>query len=80
MSTWPLVVYGCSALLALALLYFFRARSWYWHVLSVAAAFGVGLAPIPKQYNNNQTTLIIGSVFFFLLLWGFCAPLFRRTR
>lgn len=79
MSTWVLVCYGGAALVALLLLLVFRAKSWYWHVLSILAALVVGLVPIPPQLNTPQGSLIIGSVFTFLLLWGVAAPFFRRT-
>jgi hypothetical protein len=80
MSNLPFLVYGAAALIALALLYFVRARSWYWHVLSVLAALAVGLVPIPPKYNTTQGTLVVGSFFVFLLLWGVAAPFFRKRR
>ena len=80
MSNWPFVVYGGAALIALALLYFLRARAWYWHVLSLVVALTVGLIPIPPKYNTTQGTLVIGSVFVFFLLWGVAAPFFGRER
>ena len=80
MSNLPFVVYGAAALITLALLYFFRARAWYWHVLSVLVALAVGLIPIPPKYNTAQGTLVVGSVFVFLLLWGVSAPFFRKRR
>jgi hypothetical protein len=76
----PFIVYGSSALLALLLLAIFRARRWYWHVLSVLAAFGIGLTPIPPRYNTNEVTLAIGFVFTFLFLWGAAAPFFGPKR
>jgi hypothetical protein len=76
MSNWPFVVYGGAALIALALLYFLRARAWYWHVLSLVVALTVGLIPIAPKYNTTQGTLVIGAVFVFFLLWGVAAPFF----
>ena len=75
---WVLLAYGGAALLALVLLYFARARSWYWHVLSVLVALVIGLVPIPPQFNDPQSSLIIGFVFTFLFFWGIGAPFFRR--
>jgi hypothetical protein len=80
MSNWPFVVYGGAALIALALLYFLRARAWYWHVLSLVVALTVGLIPLPPKYNTTQGTLVIGFVFVFFLLWGVAAPFFARER
>jgi hypothetical protein len=73
-------VYGASAVLALVILFFSGAKAWYWHVLSVAVALGIGLMPVPVKYNNPTTSLIIGSVFTFLLLWGVAAPFLGRRR
>ncbi|HBY58736.1 MAG TPA: hypothetical protein DEH78_02865 [Solibacterales bacterium] len=71
------LVYGGSALLAVALLYFFHARHWYWHLLAIAAAIGIGLIPIPIQYASPVTDMSVGAVVIFLLFWGLLAPLFR---
>lgn len=66
-------VYVSALVLALALLYFFHAK-WYWHVLSVLAAVAVGIAPPMESWWPPD--LVIGFVFFFLLIWGLGAPLF----
>ena len=78
MSTWVITAYGCSFLLALILLFFKRAQRWYWHILSLLVGLGIGLMPIPAQLNTPRGSLIIGSVFTFLVVWGVAAPLFRR--
>jgi hypothetical protein len=75
---WVFMVYGCAAALAFVLLYFARAKSWYWHVISVLLALVIGLVPIPPRFNNSQTTLVIGFFFTFLMLWGVAAPFFRK--
>lgn len=77
-TTWVVLTYGSAAALALLLLLLFHARSWYWHVLSVLVALVIGLIPIPPKYNNPESTLVIGFVFVFFLLWGVAAPFFRR--
>jgi hypothetical protein len=69
------VVYSAALLLALALLYFFRAK-WYWHVLSVIAAVAVGLAPPHEAWQPPD--LLVGFVFVFLFVWGIGAP-FTKT-
>jgi hypothetical protein len=73
-----LLVYSISAALALLLLLIFRAKSWYWHVLSVLLAMAVGLVPRNPDWNTANADLAFGAVFTFLLLWGIAAPLFRR--
>jgi hypothetical protein len=80
MPTSPFIVFGSAALLALLVLYFTRARTWYWHVLSILLALLVGLVPIPPRFNTNAVTLAIGAVVVFLILWGIAAPFFRRRR
>lgn len=72
------LVYALALFLALALLYIFGARRWYWHVLSVAAALGIGLTPIPAGWNTPAAELGVGAVFTFLFLWGVLAPLFAQ--
>jgi len=77
-TSWIFLSFGGAALLALLLLYFGRARRWYWHVLSILVALVIGLVPVPQQLNTPQGSLYIGSVFTFLMLWGLAAPFFRK--
>jgi len=79
-TTWVFLTYGTAAVLALLLLFFSRAKAWYWHVLSILAALVIGLVPIPPQFNTPQATLVVGFVFTFLIFWGIAAPLFRRRQ
>jgi hypothetical protein len=72
--------YGAAVLLALALLFFLEPIRWYWHVLSVAVAFAIGLTPLPEAWHGPANDLIVGALFLFLLTWGVCAPLFRKLR
>jgi hypothetical protein len=78
--TWVVAAYGASAVLALLVLFFKGAKAWYWHVLSVAAALVLGLTPIPPNINTPTTSLIVGTIFTFLLLWGIAAPFVGRCR
>jgi hypothetical protein len=80
MSIGVMIAYGCSFLLALILLFFSGPQRWYWHILSLLVAFGVGLTPMPAKLNTPQGSLIVGSVFTFFLVWGVAAPLFRNRR
>lgn len=69
--------YGASVALALLLVYMFHSR-WYWHVLSILAAFGVGLTPPLPGLDGPIRDLLYGSVFFFLLVWGLAEPFVHR--
>jgi hypothetical protein len=62
--------YGSATVLALVLLWFFGARGWYWHLLSVSAAVGLGLIPLTGEWNTPERTLMVGWVFFLLTFWG----------
>jgi len=75
------VIYAGAAVLALALLYFFRTH-WIWHVLSVALALALGVVPadrlpLPMSWGTGRD-VVTGSVFMFLMVWGLGAPLFHR--
>jgi hypothetical protein len=71
-------IYALAAILALCLLYFFEPIRWYWHVISVAAAFAIGLTPMPAQWHTPLNDALTGCAFLLLFVWGVCAPLFRR--
>ncbi len=73
-----LAAYGCAAILPFVLIRCFGTQAWYWHVLSVCLAVGLGLAPIPASWVGAGTDLAVGSACTFLLLWG-VAPLPRAT-
>ncbi len=79
-SIWVLLVYGGATVLAVALLYFFHSQNWYWHVVSIVAALGLGLAPAPPEGWRGVTfDLAIGFVFLFLMVWGVGGFLAYRT-
>ncbi len=79
-TTWVILAFGISAVLALLLLYISGPKAWYWHVLAGAVALGVGLVPIPEQYNTPTGTLVVGTVFVFLMVWAVAAPFMRKKR
>ncbi len=60
-------VFGAAFILALMALYVSHAR-WYWHVLSVLAAFTLGFTPFPDGFRPPD--LLTGAVFIFMLVWG----------
>lgn len=78
MSNWAVMLsYSSAAIVALILLYWFEPIRWYWHVLAIVIAIGLGLVPIPAEIANPRSDLVIGSVFVLLLFWGAAAPPFR---
>jgi hypothetical protein len=76
-SVGLLLAYGAAILLPIWLLYVFHAKSWYWHVLSVAAALSIGFTPVPPEWNRPSTDVAIGFAVLFLFVWGIAAPFFR---
>lgn len=78
-STVVSLAYGLAAMLALAALYFFHARAWYWHVASIVAALAIGLMPPPPNWSGPGLDLVTGMVLVFLLSWGVLGPIFRVT-
>lgn len=79
-GTTVFLTYGFATLLALTLLFFFRARRWYWHVASVLLATFIGVVPPPAGWAGQRYDLAVGFVFFFLCLWGFGGMFFRHRR
>ena len=73
-STWVFVAYGTSVALALLFVYWFHSR-WYWHVLSVLAALGVGLTPPFPGLQGPVRDMLYGS---FLMVWGCAEPFVHR--
>ncbi len=73
------LVYACSFLLAVVLLYLFHT-AWYWHVLSIAAALVIGLWPPPAPLAGRPVfDLLVGFLFIFLFVWGIGEPFFHRV-
>ena len=77
------LLYGVAVLAALLLLFFYRAP-WYWHVLSVVMAMGIGLAPpswvpLPAGWGMARD-IMLGCSFLFLMTWGLCSPLFSWAK
>ena len=64
------LVYGAAGVLSFWLLYRYGSRRWYWHVLALALAAGVGLAPSPPGWQGPNIDLITGFVFLSLAIWG----------
>ena len=64
------LVYFGSLALASALLYRFHAQAWYWHMLSLVTALGIGLMPLPWSGGDPAADLMVGFVFSLLFVWG----------
>ena len=52
------------------LLYHFRSQNWYWHLLAIAAALGLGFVPTPPAWKTETFDLVFGFTFILLLVWG----------
>jgi hypothetical protein len=74
---WVFLVYGFSLSAALLVLFFFRAQSWYWHVISICLGFGVGMLKPPPDLAGPAFDLLIGFFLVFFIAWGAAAPFFR---
>jgi hypothetical protein len=71
MSNWTAVLcYAGVFALSAWLLWRFSHVRWYWHLMSVVIAFGIGCMPMQEAWNRPSVDLLIGSLFLFLLFWG----------
>lgn len=71
MSNWAVFLsYGGALALSVWLLWRYSHVRWYWHLVSVVLALGVGLMPMRESWNRPSIDLIIGSLFLLLLFWG----------
>ena len=69
-STLVLVIYLVALAIPLFLLYRYHARSWYWHIVCVAAAFALGFIPTPPEWKTQLLDMVFGFTFIFLIVWG----------
>jgi hypothetical protein len=69
-SIVAVLVYLLALLLPALLLYRYGSSPWYWHVLIVAAAIGVGLIPMRPEWNRPEIDLALGFAVVFMLVWG----------
>lgn len=71
MTTWTVVLcYSGAILISVWLLWRFSHVRWYWHMLSVLVAVGIGLMPMKESWSRPTMDLLIGSFFLLLLAWG----------
>jgi hypothetical protein len=64
------LVYGAAVAFPIYLLYRYGSRRWYWHVLALALAVAVGLAPPLPGWQGPNIDLVLGFVFLILAVWG----------
>jgi hypothetical protein len=74
-----ILVYLLAMGIPLYLLFRYHSQSWYWHLLSVAAAVGLGFLPLPSQLQRPEFDLVFGFLFIALLVWGVCGLLLFQT-
>ncbi len=71
MSFWAIVLcYAGVLILSAWLLWRFSHVRWYWHVLGIVVAIGIGLMPMREAWNRPSIDLLIGAVILLLLCWG----------
>ena len=73
------LVYLLAMGIPIYLLYRFHSQAWYWHLLSVLAAVGMGFAPIPSSLQKPEFDLLFGFVFIMLMIWGAGGLILYRT-
>lgn len=64
-SSFAVLVYLAAFAIPLFLLYRYHSMAWYWHVLALLAAVGMGFVQPPASLD-----LVYGAVFVFLVVWG----------
>jgi hypothetical protein len=74
------LLYLAALLVPIHLLRRFGPMRWFWHVLSIAAAVGVGLAPPTPLLESVAGTFIYGFAFVFLTVWGIGGLIPRRSQ
>ena len=76
-SSMVALTYGAAFAVAIFLLWRFSNIKWYWHVLAVVAAIGLGLMPPLKVDSAAMYDMVIGVVFLVLVVWGIGEPVFK---
>ena len=73
------LVYLLAIGIPVYLLYKFHPVAWYWHLLCVLGAVGMGFVPIPASLQKAQFDLVFGFVFILLMVWGAGGLILPRT-
>ncbi len=69
-STLAVLVYLLAFAIPLLLLYHYHSAAWYWHVLAILAALGMGFIQTPENWKSPTFDLCFGAVFVVLVVWG----------
>ncbi len=69
-STLAVLVYLLAFGIPLVLLYRYHSAAWYWHVLAILAAVGMGFVKTPESWRTPAFDMVFGAVFVFLVVWG----------
>jgi hypothetical protein len=72
-----MLCYVAALLVAILLLWRYSHVAWYWHLLSGAAAFVLGMMPPVPGMAGQAYDVALGCSFILLLIWGIGEPLFR---
>jgi hypothetical protein len=73
------LVYLAAITLPTLLLWRFHSAHWFWHLAAVVAAAGLGMMPIPPDFQTPTYDLLFGFVFVVLLVWGAGGLVLYRT-
>ena len=73
------LVYLVAMGIPIYLLYRFHTHAWYWHLLCVLGAVGMGFIPIPVSLQKPEFDLLFGFVFITLMIWGAGGLILPRT-
>ena len=73
------LVYLVAMGIPIYLLYRFHTFAWYWHLLCVLTAVGMGFVPIPPALQKPGFDLVFGFAFIALMIWGAGGLILPRT-
>jgi hypothetical protein len=73
-------VYAAAVALAIFLDWRFGKIRWYWHVLAVALALGIGFMRPIEGLAGPRFDLAAGALFTFLFVWGVSEVFFKVFR
>jgi hypothetical protein len=76
--SWSTVLlsYAGAFVLAVLCMYLFGQVRWYWHVLAICVALGLGLMPPVPGWQSPGFDVIFGSLFIVLFVWGVGEPFY----
>ena len=69
-SASAVLIYLVALAFPVYLLWHFRAKAWYRHMLSIVAALALGFVLTPATWKTQTFDLVFGFGFIFLMVWG----------